>query len=101
MYFTCRVESDGVVEEIIVTLQDFFSDYSQWLASDFHMGRVIKSVCNNLVSHYSLRMIEMRPWSKLVSGSGDEREERLEQVWARVEGDTDRLESYFSDSQAR
>ena len=46
-------------------------------------------------------MIEMRPWSKLISGSGDERDERLEQVWARVEGDTDRLESYFSDAQVR
>jgi hypothetical protein len=85
-----------IVEELIVTLQDFFSEYSQWLASDFHMGRIVKSVCNHLVSNYTLRMISARPWSKLGS-----KPEQLELVWARVESDVERLEDYFSDEQVR
>ncbi len=56
--------ADEVVEQIVETLQDFFSDYSQWLASDFHMGRVIKDVCHHLVTRYIAQLVEKKPMAK-------------------------------------
>jgi hypothetical protein len=59
-----RTLADEVVEQIVETLQDFFGDYSQWLASDFHMGRVIKDVCHHLVTRYITQLIEKKPMAK-------------------------------------
>ena len=79
------VEKDTWAEEAIITLQDFFGDYSKWLASEYYFGRVVKDVAHEIVSIYIQKFIYAKPSSS-----------KPDQISTRLLEDVDKFEDYLT-----
>ena len=80
------ITQDTWCEEAVITLQDYFGDYSKWLASEYYFGRVVKDVAHDIVSTYIQKLIYIKPASP---------ENLPDQVAIRVQSDIEHLEGYL------
>jgi len=55
------IKDDATTQDIVLTLQDFFDDYSKWIDRSAYFGRVVSKSLQSLMSEYLRKLLELKP----------------------------------------